>query len=177
MMNKMIMDEAALRRAVMRISHEIIEKNKGTENLVIVGIKRRGIYLAEMIHDNILKIEGVDIPFHTLDIHFYRDDLTKESDTPIYNDNNSKFDVTDKKIVLVDDVIYTGRTVRAAIEAVFTMGRPSQIQLAVLIDRGHRELPFKADYIGKSIPTSRNETVSVKIACIDGETGVVLITD
>lgn len=176
-MNKKIMDEAALCRAVMRISHEIIEKNKGTENIVLVGIKRRGIYLGRMIHDNILKIEGVDVPFQTLDIHFYRDDLTKESEAPIYNAESSRFDVTDKKIILVDDVIYTGRTVRAAIEAIFTMGRPSQIQLAVLIDRGHRELPFKADYIGKSIPTSRNETVSVKVEQIDGETGVDLITD
>lgn len=176
-MNKKIMDEAALRRAVMRISHEIVEKNKGTDNIVLVGIKRRGIYLGEMIHDNIVKIEGVDVPFRTLDIHFYRDDLTKESDAPVYNEENEKFDVTGKKIVLVDDVIYTGRTVRAAIEAIFTMGRPSQIQLAVLIDRGHRELPFKADYIGKSIPTSRNETVSVKVEHIDGETGVDLLTD
>ena len=151
-MNKKIMDEAALGRAVMRISHEIIEKNKGTENIVLVGIKRRGIILGQMIHDNIMKIEGVDVPFQTLE-------------------------VTDKKIGLVDDFIYTGRTVRPAIEAIFTMGRPSQIQLAVLIDRGHRELPFKADYIGKSIPTSRNETVSVKVECIDGETGVDLLTD
>ena len=176
-MNKKIMDEAALGRAVMRISHEIIEKNKGTENIVLVGIKRRGIILGQMIHDNIMKIEGVDVPFQTLDIHFYRDDLTKESEAPIYNAENDRFEVTDKKIVLVDDVIYTGRTVRAAIEAIFTMGRPLQIQLAVLIDRGHRELPFKADYIGKSIPTSRNETVSVKVECIDGETGVDLLTD
>ncbi len=176
-MNKKIMDEAALGRAVMRISHEIIEKNKGTENIMLVGIKRRGIHLGRMIHDNIMKIESVDVPFQTLDIHFYRDDLTKESDAPVYNAESERFEVTDKKIVLVDDVIYTGRTVRAAIEAIFTMGRPSQIQLAVLIDRGHRELPFKADYIGKSIPTSRNETVSVKIESIDGETGVDLLTD
>ena len=176
-MNKKIMDEAALRRAVMRISHEIIEKNKGTENIVLVGIKRRGIYLGQMIRDNIMKIEGIEIPFQTLDIHFYRDDLTMESDAPVYKEENNAFEVTGKKIILVDDVIYTGRTVRAAIDAIFTMGRPSQIQLAVLIDRGHRELPFKADYIGKSIPTSRNETVSVKIECLDGETGVDLLTD
>lgn len=176
-MNKNIMDEAALKRAVMRISHEIIEKNKGTENIVLVGIKRRGIHLGQMIRDNIMKIEGVEVPLQTLDIHFYRDDLTMESDAPVYKEETGKFEVTGKKIILVDDVIYTGRTVRAAIEAVFTMGRPSQIQLAVLIDRGHRELPFKADYIGKSIPTSRNETVSVKIECLDGETGVDLITE
>ena len=110
-MNKKIMDEAALGRAVMRISHEIIEKNKGTENIVLVGIKRRGIILGQMIHDNIMKIEGVDVPLQTLDIHFYRDDLTKESEAPIYNAENDRFEVTDKKIVLVDDVIYTGRTV------------------------------------------------------------------
>lgn len=175
-MNKSILDEAALKRAVMRISHEIIERNKGTENLVLVGIKRRGVHLGQMIHDNIEKIEGVNIPFETLDIHFYRDDLTCEAYTPVLN-SNYNFNVTEKKIILVDDVIYTGRTIRAAIEAVFSMGRPSQIQLAVLIDRGHRELPFKADYIGKSIPTSRNEKVSVKIECLDGETGVDLITD
>lgn len=176
-MKKNILDEAALRRAVMRISHEIIEKNKGTDNLVIVGIKRRGIHLGQMIRDNILKIEGVEVPFSTLDIHFYRDDLSHETESPVFNNENEKIDVTGKKIVLVDDVIYTGRTVRAAMEAIFTMGRPSQIQLAVLIDRGHRELPFKADYIGKSIPTSHSETVSVNIECLDGETGVDLITD
>ena len=175
-MNKKIMDEAALGRAVMRISHEIIEKNKGTENIVLVGIKRRGIILGQMIHDNIMKIEGVDVPFQTLDIHFYRDDLTKESEAPIYNAENDRFEVTDKKIVLVDDVIYTGRTVRAAIEAIFTMGRPSQIQLAVLIDRGHRELPIKADYIGKNLPTSHSERVSVRLLELDGEDRVV-ITD
>lgn len=175
-MNKSILDEAALKRAVMRISHEIVEKNKGTENLVLVGIKRRGVYLGQMIHDNITKIEGVDVTFETLDIHFYRDDLTREAYAPIISSNNH-FDVTEKKIILIDDVIYTGRTVRAAMEAIFSMGRPSQIQLAVLIDRGHRELPFKADYIGKSIPTSRSEKVSVKIECLDGETGVDLITD
>ena len=176
-MNKQIMDEAALKRAVMRISHEIIEKNKGTENIVLVGIKRRGIHLGQMIRDNIMKIEGIEIPFQTLDIHFYRDDLTTESDSPVYKEENNTFEVAGKKIILVDDVIYTGRTVRAAIDAIFTMGRPSQIQLAILIDRGHRELPFKADYIGKSIPTSRNETVSVKIESLDGETGVDLLTD
>lgn len=176
-MKKQIMDEAALRRAVMRISHEIIEKNKGTQDIVLVGIKRRGVHLGQMIRENIAKIEGAEVPFETLDIHFYRDDLTKETETPVYNGDDIRFEVTGKKIILVDDVIYTGRTVRAAIEAIFTMGRPSQIQLAVLIDRGHRELPFKADYIGKSIPTSHNEKVSVKIECLDGETCVDLITD
>ncbi len=174
-MKKQIMDEAALRRAVMRISHEIVEKNKGTDSIVLVGIKRRGVYLAEMIRDNIVKIEDAEVPCESLDIHFYRDDLSKEADSPVYREPTDKIDVTDKKIILVDDVLYTGRTVRAAIEAVFSMGRPSKIQLAILVDRGHRELPFRADFVGKSIPTSRDETVSVKIECLDGETGVDLI--
>lgn len=176
-MDKRIMDEAALRRAVMRVSHEIIEKNKGTDDIVLVGIKRRGIPLAEMIRDNILRIEEVEVPCESLDIHFYRDDLTLESDSPVYNQPTDGFDVTGKKIILVDDVLYTGRTVRAAIDAIFSMGRPSKIQLAILVDRGHRELPFRADYVGKSIPTSRNEKVSVRVESIDGETGVVLITN
>ena len=176
-MNKRIMDEAALRRAVMRISHEIVEKNKGTDGIVLVGIKRRGVYLAEMIRDNIAKIEEVSVPCESLDIHFYRDDLSKEAESPVYSEPSDKIDVTGKKIVLVDDVMYTGRTVRAAIEAIFSMGRPSKIQLAILIDRGHRELPFRADYVGKSIPTARSEKVSVKIECLDGETGVDLITN
>lgn len=174
-MKKQIMDEAALKRAVMRISHEIIEKNKGTDSIVLVGIKRRGVYLADMIRDNILKIEDTEVPCESLDIHFYRDDLSKEADSPVYREPTDKIDVTDKKIILVDDVLYTGRTVRAAIEAIFSMGRPSKIQLAILVDRGHRELPFRADFVGKSIPTSRDEMVSVKIECLDGETGVDLI--
>ena len=176
-MNKQIMDEAALNRAVVRISHEILEKNKGTENIVLVGIKRRGVYLAQMIRDNIRRIENAEVPCESLDIHFYRDDLSKEADSPIYREPADGFEVTGKKIILVDDVLYTGRTVRAAIEALFSMGRPSNIQLAILIDRGHRELPFRADYVGKSIPTARSEMVSVKINCLDGETCVELITD
>ncbi|MBP9988866.1 MAG: bifunctional pyr operon transcriptional regulator/uracil phosphoribosyltransferase PyrR, partial [Ruminococcus sp.] len=163
-----------LNRALMRISHEIVERNKSIDNIVLVGIKRRGVFLAQMIQENIRKIENSEIPCETLDIHFYRDDLSKENDSPILKKAQS-FDVTDKKIIIVDDVLYTGRTVRAAIEAIFSMGRPSQIQLAILVDRGHRELPIRADFVGKNIPTSRDETVSVKIECLDGETGVDII--
>ena len=173
-MRKQIMDDAALRRAVMRISHEIVEKNKGTDKLMLIGIKRRGVYLAQMIRDNISAIENTVVPCESLDIHFYRDDLSKESDAPIYHAQTEKIDVTGMNLVIVDDVLYTGRTVRAAIEAVFSMGRPARIQLAILIDRGHRELPFRADFVGKSIPTSRDETVAVKFNCLDGETGVEL---
>jgi len=169
------MDESALRRALMRISHEIIEKNKGTDGITLVGIKRRGVYLAQMIRDNIRMIENVEVPCEVLDIHFYRDDLSKESVAPVVIDDTPKIDVTGKTIIIVDDVMFTGRTVRAAIEAIFAMGRPSRIQLAVLIDRGHREIPFKADFVGKSIPTSRDEMVSVKIECLDGETGVSIV--
>ena len=176
-MNKKIMDEAALGRAVMRISHEIIEKNKGTENIVLVGIKRRGIILGQMIHDNIMKIEGVDVPFQTLDIHFYRDDLTKESEVRFIKPKMTDLRLRTKKIVPLMTLYTPAERSERQSKQFFTMGRPSQIQLAVLIDRGHRELPFKADYIGKSIPTSRNETVSVKVECIDGETGVDLLTD
>lgn len=173
-MNKKIMDETTLNRTVMRISHEIIEKNKGTDNIILIGIKRRGVSLAKMIRDNIYEIEAVELPCESLDIHFYRDDLSKQADMPVYAPEE-KIDVTGKNVIIVDDVLYTGRTVRAAIEAVFSMGRPAQIQLAILIDRGHRELPFRADYVGKSIPTSRDEKISVKVAGIDGETGVELI--
>lgn len=173
-MNKQIMDEITLKRTVMRISHEIVEKNKDIDNIVLVGVKRRGVILAKMIRDNICKIEKTELPCESLDIHFYRDDLSRQTDMPIY-DPSEKIDVTGKNIIIVDDVLYTGRTVRAAIEAVFSMGRPAKIQLAILIDRGHRELPLRADYVGKSIPTSRKETISVKVAEFDGETGVELI--
>lgn len=170
-----IMDESALIRAVMRISHEITEKNKGTQDLCLVGIKRRGKPLAEMICNNIEKIEGVRIPCGYIDINFYRDDLTKASDTPVLKASELPFDVACKKIILVDDVLYTGRTVRAAIDAIFDLGRPKCIELAILIDRGHRELPIRADFVGKNIPTSNAETIAVLIPPYDKETGVLLL--
>jgi pyrimidine operon attenuation protein / uracil phosphoribosyltransferase len=167
-----IMDEAAISRALVRISHEIIEHNSGCENLCLIGIKRRGEPLARRIAHNIHQIEGAELPVGALDITMYRDDLTKITEIPQLNGTCVSFSITGKKVIIVDDVIYTGRTVRAAIEAIFSMGRPEQIQLAVLIDRGHRELPFKADYVGKNIPTSRNEIVAVKLPDYDGVTAV-----
>lgn len=169
-----IIDENGVRRAVMRISHEITEANKGVDDVILVGIKRRGISLARMICENLEKIEGIRPPMFELDITFYRDDLEKSSEIPTYHKGNPDFDTSGKKVIIVDDVIYTGRTARAALEAVFSLGRPSKIQLAVLVDRGHRELPIRADYVGKTIPTSKNEIVKVSTPEYDGEFGVEL---
>ncbi len=170
-----LMDEAAMNRALMRISHEITEKNKGVDNIVLVGIRRRGVPISERIRDNIKKIEDVTVPCGSVDIRFYRDDLSHESEQPVINKADIGADVNDKSVVLVDDVLYTGRTARAAIEAVFTAGRPRSIQFAVLVDRGHRELPIRADYVGKNVPTSRAELVEVRLPEYDGETGVYLM--
>ena len=170
-----IMDSAALSRALMRISHEITEKNKGVDNVVLVGIRRRGEPIAYMIRSNIEKIEGIEVPCGSIDISFYRDDLSTLSDSPLVRHAELPFDVTGRDVVLVDDVLYTGRTARAAIEAVFSCGRPKTIQFAVLVDRGHRELPIRADYVGKNIPTSHSELVEVRLPEYDGETGVFLM--
>ena len=170
-----IMDEAALKRALMRISHEIVERNKGVENLVLVGILRRGEPIARIIRENIRKIEEVELPWGSIDIRFYRDDLSELTENPVVRKTELPFDVTNKDVVLVDDVLYTGRTARAAIEAVFSCGRPRSIQLAVVVDRGHRELPIRADYVGKNMPTSRSELVEVRLPEYDGETGVFLM--
>ena len=170
-----LMDEAAMNRAITRISHEIAEKNKGVENIVLVGILRRGEPLAEKICANIEKIEGVAVPVGSIDIGFYRDDLTEVWTDPKVRKSELPFDVTGRDVVLCDDVIYTGRTARAAIEAVFSCGRPKSIQLAVLIDRGHRELPVRADYVGKNVPTSRNEMIEVCLPEYDNETAVYLM--
>lgn len=163
-----IMDEAAIKRSLIRIAHEIIEKNKGTDNIALVGIKSRGVPLAKMIADNIEKIETKKIFVGELDIKHYRDDLTEVQELPEASPLDTVFDVTGKDIILVDDVLFTGRTVRAAIEAIFSIGRPSSIQLAILVDRGHRELPFRADYVGKNVPTSTSELISVQIPEYDG---------
>ncbi len=158
-----LMDEAAIGRALKRISHEILEKNNGCENLCIIGIKRRGVPLAQIIADNIYNIEGVKIPTGVLDITFYRDDLEVDSSDPVIRPCDIPFSVANKNVILVDDVLFTGRTARAAMEAVMQFGRAASIQFAVLIDRGHRELPIRGDYVGKNVPTSKSEFISVKI--------------
>jgi len=171
-----IMDESAISRAIIRISYEIIEKNKGVENLVLIGIQRRGVPLAKRIAERIKEVENREIQVGILDITLYRDDLSLLNEHPVINGTEINFDIANKKVVMVDDVIYTGRTVRAAIDAVMDINRPQMIQLAVLIDRGHRELPIRADYVGKNVPTSRNEIVHVNVMEIDGMNSVT-ITD
>lgn len=170
-----LMDESAIRRALTRISHEILEKNKGMDDIVLVGIRTRGVPIAERIAKEIEGIEGKRPPVGVLDITLYRDDLSTLSYQPIIHETELPVDITGKDVILVDDVLYTGRTIRAALDALIDMGRPTTIQLAVLIDRGHRELPIRADYVGKNIPTSRNELVEVRLPEYDGETGVFLM--
>ncbi len=173
-LKSVIMDEAAVRRSMTRITHEIIEKNSGSEDLCLIGIRRRGLPLAAMLRDNLLRFEGRDVPLGCVDISLYRDDLSELSDLPETGSTDIPFEISGKKVIIVDDVIYTGRTARAAIDAVFHYGRPRMIQLAVLIDRGHRELPIRPDYVGKNIPTSHSEMVSVLVGEIDGKTEVQL---
>jgi len=171
-----IMDEGGIMRAVTRISHEIIERNKGIENLFLVGIQRRGVPLARLISEKVREALNESVPVGILDITFYRDDLSMRSEHPVVRGTKIDFPITGKKIVLVDDVLYTGRTARAAIEALMDLGRPQAIQLAILIDRGHRELPIRADYVGKNVPTSRSEVIHVKLDEVDG-VNVVTIAD
>ena len=169
-----ILDESATARAIMQISHEIAEHNKGAENVVLIGVITRGAPLARMIRENIEKIEGKAVPTGYVDITLYRDDLSEISDMPTVKKTDVPFSVQDKNVVLCDDVLYTGRTARAAMEAVLSLGRPASIQLAVLVDRGHRELPIRADYVGKNVPTSQNEVIAVRLKETDGEQCVKL---
>ena len=169
-----LMDKDAIRRALTRISHEIVERNRGTQSLVLVGIRSRGIPLAERIAAAIEKIEGTKPALGILDITLYRDDLSTLSYQPIVRETEIPVDITGKTIVLVDDVLYTGRTIRAALDALIDMGRPKIIQLAVLIDRGHRELPIRADFVGKNVPTSSKEAIRVMLEEHDAEERVVL---
>lgn len=170
-----ILDESAVKRALVRIAHEIVENNNGAQNICLVGIQRRGISLAKEIKQQIEAFENVEIPFGVLDITFYRDDLSLLAMHPVLNGTDIPFDLNDKTVVLVDDVLYTGRTVKAAIEALTDLGRPKCIRLAVLIDRGHRELPIRADFIGKNVPTSKNEVISVAVDEFDSECGVYIL--
>lgn len=169
-----IMDSAAVRRALVRIAHEAIESNKGVGNVALVGIRTRGVPLARRLAKLIHQIEAVQCPVGILDITLYRDDLTTIAYQPVVHKTYIPFDVTGKSIILVDDVLYTGRTVRAALDALVDYGRPARIQLAVLVDRGHRELPIRADFVGKNAPTSRQEVVSVLLTEIDGEERVII---
>jgi len=169
-----ILDKEAINRSIMRIAHEIIEKNKGIAELCLVGIRNRGVHLAKRLSDNIKKIENKDIPCGTLDITLYRDDLAMASGQPLVRKTEIDFDLNDRKLVLVDDVLYTGRTIRAALDALNDFGRPKSIQLAVLIDRGHRELPIRADFVGKNIPTSSQEAVEVHLEEADGSDEVLI---
>jgi len=169
-----LMDEKAIGRAITRISHEIIERNKGIEDVVLVGIKTRGVPIANRISKKIEQIEGVTVHTGEIDITLYRDDLNKIDIDPVVNGSNIEFSIDDKIVILVDDVLYTGRTVRSALDAIIDIGRPKAIQLAVLVDRGHRELPIRADYVGKNVPTSKGEIISVKLSEIDSEDSVTI---
>lgn len=162
-----LMDDKAIARAITRIAHEIIEKNKGIENIVLMGIKTRGIPLAHRISEKIEEIEGVRLPVYTLDITLYRDDLSEIDKGPVVKEKEFEGNIESKIIVLVDDVLFTGRTVRAALDAIIDKGRPSKVQLAVLIDRGHREFPIRPDFVGKNVPTSHSEIIQVKLSEID----------
>ena len=170
-----LMDGAAIGRALVRISHEILERNGGAENMVLIGIRSRGYPLACRIAENILKIEGVEVEVGEMDITFYRDDLTHKGEQPIVGDTAIPASVDGKTVILVDDVLFTGRTVRAALEGIFRLGRPAAVRLAVLIDRGLRELPFRADFVGKNVPTSHSEMISVRLGDTDGEESVVIL--
>ena len=169
-----LMDDKAIGRAITRISHEIIERNKGIEDVVLVGIKTRGVPIADRIGKKIQQIEGATVNTGEVDITLYRDDLKKIDVDPVINGSNVQFSIDDKIVILVDDVLYTGRTVRSALDAIIDIGRPKAIQLAVLVDRGHRELPIRADYVGKNVPTSKGEIISVKLSEIDGEDSVTI---
>ena len=173
-MAKEIYDEMAVKRALTRMTYEIIERNKGIDNLVIVGIKTRGAYLAQRIAKRLEQLEGASVPVGELDISMYRDDR-KHTDDPVIKDSQLQFDITGKHVILVDDVLFTGRTIRAALDALMDQGRPDRINLAVLVDRGHRELPIRPDFIGKNIPTAMDEQVAVYVKEIDGKDGIDLI--
>jgi pyrimidine operon attenuation protein / uracil phosphoribosyltransferase len=169
-----VMDADAMRRAITRIAHEVLERNKGTEGLALIGIRSRGVHIADRIAAAVRAIEEVDVPRGIVDITLYRDDLSRGDQTPQVRGTEIPFGVEGRTIVLIDDVLYTGRTIRAAMDALMDFGRPENIQLAVMVDRGHRELPIRADYVGKNLPTSRNQQVQVRLVEMDGVDDVIL---
>ncbi|MDT2814695.1 bifunctional pyr operon transcriptional regulator/uracil phosphoribosyltransferase PyrR [Vagococcus carniphilus] len=178
MSEKEIIDKMTMSRALTRITYEIIERHKGIDDIVLVGIKTRGIYLAKRIAERLKQLEGKDIPVGELDITLYRDDNHEiKKEEPTINDTNVPFPLENKEVILIDDVIFTGRTIRAALDAIMDLGRPDKISLAVLVDRGHRELPIRADYVGKNIPTSKSEQIIVAVEEVDGHDGITIKKD
>jgi len=170
-----VVDQDGLNRIITRIAHEILERNKGTQNLVLIGMRTRGEFLARRIFEKIKQIENIEIPLGVLDVTLYRDDFRTSLKQPQVSVSNITFDINEKDLVLIDDVLYTGRTVRSALNALMDFGRPSSIQFFVLVDRGHRELPIRADYVGKNIPTASSEEIKVKMQEIDGEDAIYLV--
>jgi len=170
-----ILDEAGIQRVITRIAHEIVERNKGTESLVLVGLRSRGVDLARRIARKLQEIEGREVPVGALDVTLYRDDLGRSVSQPLVRKTEIPFPIDNKKVILVDDVLYTGRTIRAAMDSLMDLGRPRLIQLAVLVDRGHRELPIRADYVGKNVPTAKTERVQVMLQEEDGVDRVVIL--
>lgn len=173
-MERVILNSIEINRALTRIAHEILERNKGSKEIVMVGIRTGGVFLAQRLGKKMKEIEGESIPIGDLDITLYRDDLSKKKESPLLKKTEIPFDISGRRVVLIDDVLYTGRTIRAAMDGLIDFGRPEQIQLAVLIDRGHRELPIRADYVGKNLPTAVNEKVEVLLEEAGGEDRVVL---
>lgn len=171
---KQVLDEGGIERALARIAHEIVERNQGTAHLALIGIRTRGVYLAERLQKKILEIENKEIPSGVLDITLYRDDLSEIGPKAELHETNISFSIKGKVVILVDDVLFTGRTIRAALDALIEFGRPKSIQLAVLVDRGHRELPIKADYVGKNVPTAHQETVIIRLKETDDKDEAVV---
>jgi pyrimidine operon attenuation protein/uracil phosphoribosyltransferase len=170
-----ILDEQGLDRLLTRISHEILEKNKGSENLVLMGMKTRGEFLAKRIFEIIKRIDSIELPLGVLDVTLYRDDFRTSLKQPQVSVSDITFDINEKAVILIDDVLYTGRTVRSALNALMDFGRPESIQLFILVDRGHRELPIRADYVGKNIPTSQSQEIKLKMKEVDGEDAMYLV--
>ncbi|MFC4771507.1 bifunctional pyr operon transcriptional regulator/uracil phosphoribosyltransferase PyrR [Enterococcus hermanniensis] len=174
MYKKEVVDEVTMKRALTRITYEIIERNKGVQDIVLIGIKTRGIFIAQRIAERLKQLEHIEVPVGELDITLYRDDKKVEEDEPELHSSDIPFSIEGKEVILVDDVLFTGRTIRAALDAVIDLGRPNRISLAVLVDRGHRELPIRADYVGKNIPTALTEEIIVEVEENDGQDRILI---